>query len=326
MAKMTLKDLQTFATNYVAAAKQAGTWEESHKNLYKVLDKVGKMITIDGNFNDKLPELDGDELPLGKTVEEYFIDLSLPVDWMDPSDVSNQGKFAEAALKPYLPATEDVSYSYTLGRKVLPTTIPYDNVERGAIDATAAGMMIAKIQEKFAQSGSTYRYALKKQLIGNMITKAIGANLSTEIDIPTDTATGEAFIKAVKAKKEDLEFANENNCLSKALIGATPDENLVLYVKKGVLPSLEVDTLTGAYHLDKLAIPARVKVIDDFGEGNDTVFAVLLDDRGIKLHRDYLKTTPQENGFSDFVNLFEHSEYTGFISKYTAVHVFKTAA
>lgn len=326
MAKMTLESLKTFATGYVAAAQQAGAWQETHNNLYKVLDKVGKMITLDGEFQDSLPELSGDDLPLGKTIEEYFIDLTMPVDFKAP-DNSGTG-YAEAALKPYLPDTEEPAYSYSLGRKVLPTTIPYDNVERGAVNAEAAGNMIAKVSEKFADSGSLYRYALKKQLIGNMITKAItvdaeeGKIVST-IAKPVDTATGEAFIKEVKTIKENFEFANEGNCLSKALIGKTPEANLMLYIKKGVLPSLEVDTLTGAYHLDKIAIPCRVKVVDDFGSADEKVFAVMLDSRGIKLHKDYLTTKPQENAFSDFVNLFEHSEYTGFISKFTAVHVFK---
>lgn len=326
MAKMTLESLKTFATSYVAAAQQAGAWQETHNNLYKVLDKVGKMITLDGEFQDSLPELSGDDLPLGKTIEEYFIDLTMPVDFKAP-DNSGTG-YAEAALKPYLPDTEEPCYSYSLGRKVLPTTIPYDNVERGAINAEAAGNMIAKVTEKFADSGSLYRFALKKQLIGNMITKAVEADANagkivSTIAVPTDTATGEAFIKEVKTIKENLEFANEGNCLSKTLIGKTPESNLILYVKKGVLPSLEVDTLTGAYHLDKIAMPCRVKVVDDFGSADEKVFAVMLDSRGVKLHKDYLTTKPQENAFSDFVNLFEHSEYTGFISKFTAVHVFK---
>ena len=326
MAKMTLESLKTFATSYVAAAQQAGAWQETHNNLYKVLDKVGKMITLDGEFQDSLPELSGDDLPLGKTIEEYFVDLTMPVDFKAP-DNSGSG-YAEAALKPYLPDTEEPAYSYSLGRKVLPTTIPYDNVERGAVNAEAAGNMIAKVTEKFADSGSLYRYALKKQLIGNMITKAIevdagAGKIVSTIAKPVDTATGEAFIKEVKTIKEDFEFANEGNCLSKALIGKTPESNLILYVKKGVLPSLEVDTLTGAYHLDKIAIPCHVKVVDDFGSADDKVFAVMLDSRGVKLHKDYLTTKPQENAFSDFVNLFEHSEYTGFISKFTAVHVFK---
>ena len=75
---MTINGLQTLAQTYVAAAKQAGAWNASTNNMYGAIDKIGKMVMLDGGFIDKLPELDGEELPLGKTIEEYFIDLTLP--------------------------------------------------------------------------------------------------------------------------------------------------------------------------------------------------------------------------------------------------------
>ena len=83
MAKLTLEGLQTFVTNYVTAAKQAGAWTETKANLYKLIDKVGKQITLDGIVADKLPEFDGEDLPLGKTIEEYFADFILPEDYSD---------------------------------------------------------------------------------------------------------------------------------------------------------------------------------------------------------------------------------------------------
>lgn len=327
MAKMTVANLKTFAGTYVAAAKQAGAWTNSNNNLYGALDKIGKMITIKGNFQDKLPELDGDELPLGKTIEEYFIDLQAPVDWMDPAVAGNAGKFAEAALKPYLPTVGDVSYSYTLGRKVIPTTKPYDNVERAAVDTGTAANMLTDVMVSFENSYSLYKYACKKQLLGNLITKALAAsnakNLNTVIAIPTDSTTGEAFIKQVKSDVENASFASDGLNLANTTIGATPEENLVLYVKKGVMPSLQVDTRAGAFQLGELAIPAKVKIVDDFGTANESVYAILIDNRGVKMHSDYLAVKTQENAFSDYVNFFRHTEATGFISKYTYVHVYK---
>lgn len=68
--KMTISGLATAMATYVAATKQAGAWSGSTDNFVGLLDKIGKQITIDGGFYDKLPELDGEELPLGKTVEE----------------------------------------------------------------------------------------------------------------------------------------------------------------------------------------------------------------------------------------------------------------
>ena len=328
MAKMTLSGLQSFAASYVAAAKQAGTWSETHDNLYGVVDKIGKMVMLDGSFQDKLPELDGEDLPLGKTIEEYFIDLTLPVDFTPPSATSATSAIVEGALKPYLPSVESVSYSYTLGRKIIPTTVPYDNVERGCVDTQAAANMITKIYQKLTDSYSLYRYACKKQLLGNFYAKAAtasnAATLVETISAITDTASGEAFIKKVKADIENASFANEGHCLGNTLIGAASPDDLVLYVKKGVMPIIEVDVEAGAFNGTKVALPVKIKVVDDFGDQSNIV-GMLIDSRGVKLHRDYHAIRPQENGFSDFVNMFDHSENTGFISKYTYFKAYVTA-
>lgn len=313
---MTITQLKAFATAYVAAAKQAGTWVESRDNLYKALDKIGLMITLSGRFEDKLPELDGNDLPLGKTIEEYFIDLTLPENF----DFENAG---ENALKPYLPSVEDVSYNYTLGRKVIPTTVPYNNVERAAINAEVAGNMIADISAKLAQSYKLYTYACKKQLLGNMASKADAAGLSEVVGEITDTATGEAFIKKVKSDIESAMFAHEGG-LAKALIGGAWSDDLVLYVKKGVMPVIEVDVEAGAFNGTKVALPVRIKVVDDFGD-QDGVTAMLVDTRGVKLHRGYHAVRTQENAYGDYTNIFDHSEHTGFISKHTFVKVYKNA-
>lgn len=316
MAKMTIAQLKNFATSYVAANKQAGAWAETRDNLYKALDKIGLMITIDGRFQDKLPELDGSELPLGKTIEEYFIDLTLP----ENVDFENAG---ENALKPYLPSVGEVAYSYTLGKKVIPTTVPFNDVERAAIDAGTAGDMIAKIYQKLTNSYSLWTYATKKQLLGNMAAKADAAGLSEVVGAIEDTATGEAFIKKVKSDIEGAMFAHEGG-LAKTLIGGAYSDDLILYVKKGVMPVIEVDVEAGAFNGTKVALPVQIKVVDDFGD-QEKVTAMLVDTRGIKLSRGYHAVRTQENAYGNFVNVFDHSENTGFISKHTFVKVYKNA-
>lgn len=313
---MTITDLQNFVSQYVDAAKQAGTWSESTDNIYGLLDKIGEQITIDGSFNDKLPEFDGNDLPLGKTIEEYFLDLILPQDY------DNTGA---NTLAPAYPNAEDPAYSYTLGRKVLKTTVPYGNVERAAIDATTASNLIAKITERLVNSYTLYTYGQKKQLIANVIAKANAADnaatLVQELAIPTDTTTAEAFIKQIKEDVETASFANEGHNLGNYLIGSAPE--LVLLVKKGVMPTVEVDALAGAFNSEKLAIPAKIKVVDDFGDDETGAYAVLVDPRGIKLKRGYHAIREQLNGEGDFMNFYDHSENTGFISKSVFVKVYK---
>ena len=101
MAKMTIEGLKTFVKTYVDSTKQAGAWVSSTDNLLKLQDKIGKQITLDGSFQDKLPELSGDDLPLGKTTEEFMIDLTMVSDF-DPTGKDND--------EPAYPTVEDVAY------------------------------------------------------------------------------------------------------------------------------------------------------------------------------------------------------------------------
>lgn len=317
MAKMTISELQKLTKSYVAAAKQAGAWQSTTNNIYGAVDKIGKMVRLDGGFVDKLPELDGEDLPLGKTVEEFRVDLTLPEAYTTAE--------AEGAkdLAPAFPSVEDCSYSYTLGKEMIKTTVPYNDLERAALSTGDSSNRIAKILERLGNSYERFKFATKKQLLGNAADKAVAAGLVETIAAPTDTATGEAFLKQVKLDIEDASFAHEGG-LAGARIGAAP--SLTLFIKKGVRPSLEVDTLAGAFHDDRLAIPAKVVVLDDFGTRTDSkVYALLVDTRGIKLHRGYHAIRQSPNGTGDYVSYIDHSEHTGFISKFVYIKAYKKA-
>lgn len=336
MAKLTLSGLKTYVDAYVATAKQAGSWSASTDNIAKLLDKVGKMVMLDGGFADKLPEMNGDNLPYGKTIEEYFMDLTLPAAFARtgtspyPYDYTTEGA---KDIVPNMPTFESVVYNYTLGKQKIKTTVPYNDLERAAIDGETAGNLIAKIYQRLQDSYALTTYASKKQLIGNLIQKInTTAALKTAIAKPVDTTTAEAFIEKVKEFVETASFANEGNNLGNSLAGSA--ENLVLYLKKGIMPAIEVKAMAGAFNKEDLLIPCKIKVLDDFGTqsvtsggvttGDANVYAVLVDERALKLHTGYEATRTSPNADGDFVNVVKHFEHTGFISKYAFVHEFTT--
>lgn len=324
MAKMTQTALKTAMATYVAAGKQAGVWSDSQDNLIKAIDKIGKTIQINGDYNDKLPELDGDDLPLGKTIEEYFIDLTMPETY---TTIAAEGAKDDV---PALPDVEDCAYSYTLGRQKVKTTVPFDNLERAFNTSEGAANAITDISFKLQSSVNMTRYQMKKQLLGNAISKALAVK-ATNTDvyksqaIPTDTASAEDFILAVKEAGEDASFAHQGG-LGSRLIGAAP--SLKLYVLKGVMPTVAVKAVAGAFQRDELAMPAEIKVVDDFGTvtgqtDSKKVYAVLVDERGLKLHNGYMASRYKENADGDFVNYVRHFEDTAFISKSTFIRVFE---
>lgn len=316
MAKMTLSGLQTAVAAYIVASKQAGTWTATTGNIIGLVDKIGKIITIDGSFNNKLEFLKREDLPFGKTVEEYYIDLTLP------EAFTGNPTGSETGVSHY-PTMEAVTYNYALGRKKIPTTVPFGNIEYAVNNEGQEASIVSNIMKRLYDSQSLYEYAICKNLVGNLATKAIAAssNLYTALAIPSDETTGEAFIKAVKNKVEDSTFPSEVNNLGQYLMGAS--EELTLFVKKGITSILDVDTLAGAFHTDKLAIPARVVVLDDFGAASSDVYAILADTRGLGLHPDYRAVRSELDASGDKESFILHTDFTARISKSTFVHVFK---
>ncbi len=149
-------------------------------------------------------------------------------------------------------------------------------------------------------------------------------DLVSELAVPTDTSSSEAFIKQLKKDVEVASDVSEGHSLSGNTLGAS--ERLVLLVKQGVMPTLDVDALAGAFHLDMVAIPAEVHVIKDFGSDNSGVYAMLIDSRSVRLHNSYRAVRENMNGAGDFLNLFLHTENTAHYSRNTFVKIYRPAS
>ena len=91
------------------------------------------------------------------------------------------------------------------------------------------------------------------------------------------------------------------------------------------MSSLEVDAMAGAFHLDKIGVPAEVKVIKGFGNDDTGVFAMLVDRRCVRLHNSYRAVRDNMNGDGDFLNLFLHGEWTAHFSRNTFVKIYRAS-
>lgn len=322
MAKMTLSAARTLISTYVAANKMAqdAPFAPTANSLSGLLVKIGKQLMLDSRFSDRLPELDSEELNYGTTIEEYFINLTLPVDY-DGDGATNSA--------PARPTFESVQYSYELGRKTFKTTVDWSKYQNAMLSESEYTDLAAKILYQFYQSWEVYKYMVKKQTLGRFIEKATAANLVTELASPVDTSTGEAFVKAVKKKVIELrDFITEGNAINQTIMTQSPE--LVLYIKgASILPSLEVDTWAGAFHKELAGLGVTIKNLEDFGTitgDNEDAFAVLLDPRGIKVYPHQINAAQSENGQGEFVNHYLHSTFTAHVSKNTNIHIFRPSA
>ena len=365
MAKLSLEELKSAVASYVGSNKVAySSFSETRNNIVGLLDKIGKILQIDTSFFDKLEELNGEELSFGKTIEEWYQDLVEVVDYNQDTDGSR-------ALKFYSPTYRPVCYNFSLGKKVIATSIPNNNIERAVHNEGQFVDIISTMSKRLEDSKAVFKYQVKRELLGKLCdlaedaytnatayanyadtptnvtegtfykqgspakyavcvkskTAASGDTWATMVAngylipiqfkqvvaVPEDASTGEAFIKAVKHAVEIAQDVSEGYSLNGNTIGA--EQGLALYVKQNVMPSLEVDTMAGAFHLEKLSTGVEAKVIRDFGATTSKAYAILMDRRAVRLHVDYEAVRENFNGAGDFLNLFSHMELTGFISR-----------
>ena len=314
---LTIQTLKNAAAAYVDATKQLQSkFVPTVDDFTKTVCKIGEMTTLYLPHVDKLPELSGDNLPFGETIEEFMVNDFLPSDFSyqdgAPKKNATRATFAEAV------------YSYPMKEQLWELGVPRNQFRRVSLGERSFGDLIASTLSTLDSSANAWNYAAKRQLLGNAALEAAKIpNLTTAIAKPVDTATGEAFIKAVK---ECVEVASDMNAGNLAQHTAAAAPSLTLYIMQGVMPSIEVDTMAGAFNEAKLAIPATVKTVLDFGTASDSgVYAILVDNRAIKLHDDILTVTSDYEGRMDQDNFYRHQKQTGFIYKYGYIHVFKAA-
>ena len=212
--KLSYAELQAYVQNVVTAGKiSVADFNVTRDNSVGLLDKIGKIVTLDSNYaTDKLNIFDGEYLSFGKTIEEWFEDLIMVEDKGDGSD----------ALSPHRPTYRPAFYSYTLGKKVIPTTIDYNDIERAVHFEAQFSEIVAMKYKRLSDSMAQYRYQVKREMIAKLYAIASDNNLkidSTHSAISWDLDDGTTWAAGVSGDAATGGF----NCVIVTDTGSDPD-------------------------------------------------------------------------------------------------------
>ena len=308
MAK--IENIKTFVTSVLTEAKiaqDASAFQAVVNDTTGLVEKCMDQICLEQLYTDKLPELDGDEKEFGAYVEEYGMGLLLPKAATSLVDGQSYGI-------PYIaPAMQGTYHSWKLPEYIVAGSTSYQKYKSSMKDATAYSNYVANVIKQMVDSYNQTRFEEKKQLLG---WAAEHVAVSKTVAKPTNTETGEAFIKAVKDAVEEASFARDVTIGDRSFtLGGA--ENFTLYITKGVKSVLDVNTLAGAFNGDALALPCKIKIVDDLGSSN--AWAMLVDNRAIKLFPNRNTVAEDINGYHDFVTMSRHVIDTPFVSKFATV-------
>lgn len=183
MAKLSYAELKTFVAGILTDAKISNpSFVASRDNTAGLLDKIGKIATLDTSYQiDKLNRFDGEYLSFGKTIEEWQEDLIMPQAY------DNTGA---NALAPHRPTYRPAFYSYTIGKKVVATTIDYNDLERAVHFEEQYVSLISMKYKRLEDSMAAYRYELKREMIARFYSLATEAADSTLTSVGSSTAFG----------------------------------------------------------------------------------------------------------------------------------------
>lgn len=306
-----ISNIKTFVAGVLQDAKIA----QSAENFTAVIndttglvEKCMDQICLNQLFTDKLPELDGDEKEFGAYVEEYGMGLLVPKAATSLVDGQSYG------VPYYAPAVQGTFHSWKLPEYIVAGSTSYNKYKSSMKSPEAYASFVSSVLKQMIDSYNQARYEEKKELLGwaanNVAVKQVLAK-------PVDTASGEAFIKAVKNIAEDASFARDITVGEKTItLGAA--EGLTLYLNKGIMSSLEVDTLAGAFNKEDLAMPVTIKVVDfgATGMGTNQAYGLIVDNRAIKLFPNRNTVGEDVNAYHDFVTVSRHVIDTPFVSKF----------
>ena len=306
-----ISNIKTFVAGVLQDAKIA----QSAENFTAVIndttglvEKCMDQICLNQLFTDKLPELDGDEKEFGAYVEEYGMGLLVPKAATSLVDGQSYG------VPYYAPAVQGTFHSWKLPEYIVAGSTSYNKYKSSMKSPEAYSAFVSSVLKQMIDSYNQARYEEKKELLGwaanNVAVKQILAK-------PVDTVSGEAFIKAVKNIAEDASFARDITVGEKTItLGAA--EGLTLYLNKGIMSSLEVDTLAGAFNKEDLAMPVTIKVVDfgATGMGTNQAYGLIVDNRAIKLFPNRNTVGEDVNAYHDFVTVSRHVIDTPFVSKF----------
>lgn len=269
MAKLSYAELKSFVAGILTDAKISNaSFVPSRDNTAELLDKIGKIITLDTSYQiDKMNMFDGEYLSFGKSIEEWQEDLQMPQAY------DNTGA---NALAPHRPTYRPAFYSYTIGKKVIATTIDYNDLERAVHFEEQYVSLISMKYKRLEDSLAVYRYELKREMIArfySIATNETGA--LSKSSVGSSTTFGSAVAVGGIVKVTSISGISSSYIGKYVCVVAQASSDVVKdAVDSGELIKLDlvselakpVDTTTGEAFIK--SVKGYVEKAGDLSEGN----------------------------------------------------------
>ena len=269
-----------------------------------LVNKIGLTVIKNKMWNNKLAEFQRGDLPVGSTVEEIFVDVVKAKTYTEEPASDNLGDVF-AVNKPDV----KVRYHIVNSQLVYPISISKVNILQAFNNLPAFEDFISKVFESVYASANLDEYLQTKQLIQFYMTNdSINRFYDVEVSAVTNEATAKALATQIRSYSNKIEFMSAKYNYA-GVTTHTPKEDQVLLLNSDTEAFMDVNVLAYAFNMEKAdpsAIVSKVVTLDDFGDGDSTTVAILVDRDWFMIYSQLYQMEEQNNALHLYFNRFLH--------------------
>ena len=272
--------------------------------LNALVNRICSVVIRDNLYNNPLQFFKKATERYGDITEEIFVAVANAHEY-DPRVAEDE------VYKREIPNVS--TFFHSMNSKLFyKVTIQEDDIRRAFTGENGVQSLIARIVDSL-YSGANYD---EFEQMKNIFSAARHGFFYIHTAAPSKT-TIEDITTQIKASSNLLPFMSENYNAT-GVLTFTPKSRQILLVRTDVDAVMDVSSLAVAFNMDKREFMGRKILVDNFGAGNEDVYAILCDEEFLLVRENNVKFTEQFNAQGIFWNYFLHRWETFSASPFAA--------
>lgn len=273
--------------------------------ITSLVDRIGLVVIRNVSLNNPLKKFKKGQMPLGRTIEEIFVDITKAKKY-DAEDSEN------TVFKREIPNVKTLFHERNR-QDYYEQTIQDDSLKTAFISWGNFEGFITSIINAIYNSAEVDEYEYMVMLIDNYYSK--GLFTIVPVDKPDSETTARELVKKIRATATKMTLPMGSRDFNSLAVRTRTDMNdLHLLIDADLEATVDVDVLARAFNMDKSTFLGHVTVIDGFASSG--LEAVLIDKDFYMVYDNLLKMETIRNPKGLYWNYFYHVWQTLSVSRF----------
>lgn len=235
--------------------------------INSLVDRIGLVVMKQVTLNNPLKKFKKGAMPLGKTIEEIFVDLTSEYRY-DPEEAE------EKVFGRVIPNVKTMFHQRNR-QGYYKQTIQDESLQSAFISWDDFGRFVSQIINAIYNSAELDEYKYMKLIVDNYFAKGQFKVISITDPTSSTTSTKE-FVKKLRAVAEKMTLPFGSRDYNALAVHTRSEMNdLHLLISAEIKAEMDIEVLASAFNMSKVEFLGNITVIDDFA--SQGLEAVLVD-------------------------------------------------